>query len=82
MQQTVDVIAKEAEDLLAETILVSGLSYFFYAVADAVLIAVDSDVAMTAAYGSSSCYSSVADLEATEAETTADVAATICAANC
>jgi hypothetical protein len=37
---------------------------------------------MTAAYGSSSCYSSVADLEATEAETTADVAATICAANC
>ena len=38
MQQTVDVIAKDKEDLLAETILVSGLSYSFYSVADAAMV--------------------------------------------
>ena len=67
-----------------ETTLVSGLSYFFSAVAVSlgVLAVADADVAMTAAYGLSSCYSSVADLEIAEAETAADVAATICAANC
>ena len=67
-----------------ETTLVSGSSYFFSAVAVTLgaLTVADADVAMTAAYGSSSCYSSVADLETTEAEITVDVAATICAANC
>lgn len=67
-----------------ETILVSGLSYFFSAVAVTlgVQTVADADVAMTAAYGLSSCYSSVADLETTEVVMVADVAATICAANC
>lgn len=67
-----------------ETTLVSGLSYFFSAVAVTlgVLTVADADVAMTAAYGLSSCYSSVADLETTEVAMVADVAATICAANC
>ena len=66
------------------TILVSGLSYFFSAVAVTlgVLTVADADVAMTAAYGSSSCYSSVAASATTEAETAVDVDATICAANC
>ena len=66
------------------TTLVSGSSYFFSAVAVTlgVQTVVDADVAMTAAYGLSSCCSAVADSVATEAETTADVAATICAANC
>ena len=66
------------------TTLVSGLSYFFSAVAVTlgVLTVADADVAMTAAYGLSSCYSSVADLATTEVVTVADVAATICAANC
>lgn len=65
------------------TIHVSGLSYFFSAVAVTlgVLTVVDADVAMTAAYGSSSCYSSVADSETTEAVIAVDVAATICAAS-
>lgn len=66
----------------SETILVSGLSYFFSAVAVTLGVLTVADVAMTAAYGLSSCYSAVADSVATEAETTADVAATICAANC
>ena len=67
-----------------ETTLVSGSSYFFSAVAVTlgVQTVADADVAMTAAYGSSSCYSSVADLETTEVAMVADVAATICAANC
>ena len=65
------------------TTLVSGSSYFFSAVAVTLGVQTVADAdAMTVAYGLSSCYSSVADLEATEAETTADVAATICAANC
>ena len=85
MQQTVDAVAETKDQMIvdvdSEIILVSGSSYFFYVVADVVLIAVDSDVAMTAAYGLSSCCSAVADSVATEAETTADVAATICAAN-
>ena len=64
-----------------ETILVSGSSYFFSAVAVTlgVLTVVDADVAMTAAYGLSSCYSSVVALATTEA--VADVDATICAAS-
>lgn len=61
MQQTVDVIAKEAEDLLAETILVSGLSYYFYAVADvAMVVDLVADVVTTAVSGSSSFCSAVA----------------------
>jgi hypothetical protein len=67
-----------------ETTLVSGSSYFFSAVAVTlgVQTVADADVAMTAAYGSSSCYSSVADLEATEAEIAVVEDATTCAANC
>ena len=69
-----------------ETTLVSGSSYFFSAVAVTlgVQTVADADVAMTAAYGLSSCYSSVVDLETTEVAmvAVADVAATICAANC
>ena len=79
MQLTVDADAKDltTADADSETILVSGLSYFFYAVvADAVLTAADSVVAMTAVCGSSSNCSAVADLVETEAATTADVAAT------
>ncbi len=66
------------------TTLVSGLSYFFSAVVETlgVLTVADADVAMTAAYGLSSCYSSVVDLETTEVAMVVDVAATICAANC
>ena len=83
MQQTVDadVTTKDQADVDLETILVFGLSYFFCAVAEMVLADV-AVVEMTAAYGSSSCYSSVADLETTEVAMVADVAATICAANC
>lgn len=65
-----------------ETTLVSGSSYFFSAVAVTLGVQTVVDVAMTAAYGLSSCCSAVADSVATEAEITADVAATICAANC
>lgn len=66
------------------TILVSGSSYFFSAVVETLgdLTVADADVAMTAAYGLSSCYSSAADLATTEVAMVADVAATICAANC
>ena len=64
MQQTVDVIAKETEDLLAETILVSGLSYYFYAVADAAMVVDLVAVAVTIAVsGLSSFCSAVADGE-------------------
>ena len=70
MQQTVDAVAETKDQMIvdvdSEIILVSGSSYFFYVVADVVLIAVDSDVAMTAAYGLSSCYSAVVASEATE----------------
>ena len=64
------------------TTLVSGLSYFFSAVAVTLGVLTAADVAMTAAYGLSSCYSSVVDLETTEVAMDADVDATICAANC
>lgn len=79
MQQTVDAVAetKDQTDVESdlETTLVSGLSYFFYAVAvtAGVLTAV-ADVAMTAACGSSSCCSAVAASAATEVD--ADVDAT------
>lgn len=64
MQQTVDVIAKDKEDLLAETILVSGLSYSFYSVADAAMVADLVAVAVTTAvFGSSSFCSAAADGE-------------------
>lgn len=72
MQQTADVDAKEQimVDADLETILVSGSSYFFYSVADAVLTV--ADVAMTAACGLSSYCSAVAVSEATEVEMDAD----------
>ena len=69
-------------DVDSETILVSGSSYFFSAVVVTLGVLTVVDVAMTAAYGLSSCYSAVADLVVLEVATTADVAATICAANC
>ena len=87
MQQTVDADANVTKDLtdvdaVLETILVSGLSYFFSSVAAVEITEADAD-ATTAVSGSSSCYSSAADGE-TMAEAvaviTADVAATICAA--
>ena len=77
MQQTVDVIAKEAEDLLAEIILASGLSYYFYAVADVVmamdLVAV---VVTTAVSGLSFFCSAVADGEM-DAETHTTITAAV-----
>ena len=68
-------------DAVLETILVSGLSYFFSSVAAVEITEADAD-ATTAVSGSSSCYSSVVASATTEAAavTTADVAATICAA--
>lgn len=71
MQQTVDVDVETKDQMVAETdadlatILVSGLSYFSYAVAVTLLVqdAADVDAVMTAAYGSSSYCSSVAVLE-------------------
>ena len=80
MQQTADALTKDQTDVDAETILVSGLSYFFYAVAVILGVLAVADVAMTAACGSSSCYSSVVVLATQEAAAVAD--ATICAANC
>ena len=62
-----------------ETILVSGSSYFFSAVAVTLGVLTVVDVEMTAAYGLSSCYSAVVALEATEAD--ADVDATTTATN-
>lgn len=88
MQQTVDVDAQTKDltdvdaDLDLETILVSGLSYSSYAVVVTALAVTEADVAdATTAYGLSSYCSSVADLVVTEAETAADVAATITAAS-
>ena len=77
MQQTVDVIAKDKEDLLAETILVSGLSYFFYAVVEtvSVLAVAVVDVAMTVAYGSSSYCSSAVASATTEVDADATTTA-------
>lgn len=68
MLQTVVVDAQTKDQTVVEweIILVSGLLSFFYAVAEMDLDAVA--VAMTAAYGSSSSYSVVVDLETTEAD--------------
>ena len=67
-QTTVDV---DSDSVLA-TILVSGLSYFFYVVAEmaADLIAVDVEMI---AYGLSSCCSSAVDAEVLEVAVVADV---------
>ena len=78
MQQTVDVVVLTKDqtdvdaDLDLETILVSGLSYFFYVVAEmaADLIAVDVEMI---AYGLSSCCSSAVDAEVLEVAVVADV---------
>lgn len=82
MQQTADAVTKDQMDAVldVETILVSGLSYFFYSAETTagVLTVADAD-ATIAASGSSSCCSSVAALETTEAAAVAD--ATITATN-
>lgn len=76
MQQTVDVLTKDQTAVDAATILVSGLSYFSYAAVatHGDLAVADADATTTtAACGLSSCYSSVAVLETTEADADADV---------
>ena len=84
MQQTVDADAKDQiimdVDVDSEIVLVSGSSYFFFAVAE--MVSADAaDVAMTVAYGSSSyCSAAVVSVE-TEAETIADAVATTAATN-
>jgi hypothetical protein len=84
VQQTVDADAKELTmvvdaDLASvlETILVSGLSYFFYAVAEtvSVLAVAVVDVAMTVAYGSSSYCSSAVASATTEVDADATTTA-------
>ena len=83
MQQTADADVKEQTvaakdqtvvDVDLETILVSGLSFFSYVVAE--MDSAVADVAMTAVCGLSSYYSAVADLVVPDAvtvsETTAD----------
>ena len=80
MQQTADVLTKDQMDVDsdAETTLVSGLSYFFYAVAitAGVQDVADADVVMTAAYGLSSYCSSVAASATTEVAADADATIT------
>ena len=63
------------------TILVFGSSYFSYSVAVAAALQTLVLDAMTAAYGSSSYYSSAADLAATEAVMDVAVAATMAVTN-
>lgn len=78
MQQTADAVA-ETKDLMdadvdSETILVSGLSYFFYSAVATVGVLTVADVDATiAAFGLSSCCSSVAALATTEVDAVADV---------
>ena len=79
MQQTADAVAETKDLTIVDadlaTILVSGLSYFFFAVvATAVALAVvASDAEMTACGLSSYCYSVAAtDLETTVADAVAD----------
>ena len=81
MQQTADAVANvtkdQAVDADAETILVSGLSYFSYsAVETAGVLTVVDAAATIAAYGLSSCCSSVVALATTEVAADADVDAT------
>ena len=78
MQQTAVAVAETKDqtvvDVDLETILVSGSSYFFYAVAETagVLTAVDAAVAMTACGSSSYCSSVAALAETTEVAADAD----------
>lgn len=79
MQQTV-AVAAETKDLTdvdadLETTLVSGLSYFFYAVVVTVLVPAAVDVAMTVAFGLSSCCSAVVALAVPEADVDATTTA-------
>lgn len=57
MQQTVDANVTKDQTMDAATTLVSGLSYFFYAVAEILgdVAVADVTTTTTAAYGSSSC---------------------------
>ena len=76
MQQTVDADAQTKDltdvdaDLDLETILVSGLSYFSYAVAETVAVLIAADAEMIA-YGLSSYYSSAVDAEVLKADVVA-----------
>ena len=77
MQQTVDANVTKDQTMDAATTLVSGLSYFFYAVAEILGDVADADVTTTtAAYGSSSCYSSVVASATTEVVADVDVTTT------
>ena len=80
MQQTVDVVVLTKDQMDAdavadldsdlETILVSGLSYFSYAVAETVAVLIAADAEMIA-YGLSSYYSSAVDAEVLKADVVA-----------
>ena len=82
MQQTVDADAKDqiTTDADLEIVLVSGLSCFSFAVAEMASADV-ADVAMTAAYGSSSYCSAVAVSVETEADMIVDAVAITAATN-
>jgi hypothetical protein len=81
VQQTADAVAETKDLTIVDadlaTILVSGLSYFFYAVAEtvSVLAVAVVDVAMTVAYGSSSYCSSAVASATTEVDADATTTA-------
>lgn len=81
MQQTADAVAETKDLTIVDadlaTILVSGLSYFFYAVVEtvSVLAVAVVDVAMTVAYGSSSYCSSAVASATTEVDADATTTA-------
>jgi hypothetical protein len=81
VQQTADAVAETKDLTIVDadlaTILVSGLSYFFYAVVEtvSVLAVAVVDVAMTVAYGSSSYCSSAVASATTEVDADATTTA-------
>ena len=81
MQQTADAVAETKDLTIVDadlaTILVSGLSYFFYAVVEtvSVLAVAVVDVAMTVAYGSSSYCSAAVASATTEVDADATTTA-------
>jgi hypothetical protein len=81
VQQTADAVAETKDLTMVDadlaTILVSGLSYFFYAVVEtvSVLAVAVVDVAMTVAYGSSSYCSSAVASATTEVDADATTTA-------
>ena len=80
MQQTADAVVetKDQTDVESdlETTLVSGSSYSFFAVAEIAGALAVVAVAMTAAYGSSSCCSSAVASATTEVAADADATTT------